>query len=217
MFFSIEGIDGSGKSTFIEAIKKEWPKHFPNKQLTIVNDPSSKNKESLLLRQIMKGEPPFDKHRYDPLSLAYMFIISRIELVRQEIQPALDAGHVVISDRFYHSNLAYQLCKASKIAKKHKNVLETAIKQSTLGVEPTRVFFMTLPLYMAKHRINKNRASKDKIEKELTTKDNISIDSYYLDIIRSMKTDTPVVLDALIPIEVNINIFFKELKEIYND
>jgi dTMP kinase len=37
-----------------------------------------------------------------------LYSASRAQLVRQEIQPALDAGKLVLCDRFYDSTLAYQ-------------------------------------------------------------------------------------------------------------
>ena len=43
-----------------------------------------------------------------PDSIAALFVADRVDHIACEIQPALDRGCVVISDRYVHSSLAYQ-------------------------------------------------------------------------------------------------------------
>jgi dTMP kinase len=56
-----------------------------------------------LLRQILAGE-----HDSNPTTLSLLFAADRSDHLAREVEPALAAGKVVVSDRWYHSSLAYQ-------------------------------------------------------------------------------------------------------------
>jgi dTMP kinase len=98
LFVTFEGIDRSGKTTqarmLVEALGDE---------ALAVREPGG-TPVGERLRELLK----------DPaLTLgseaeALLFAAARAELVAQVIRPALEAGRVVVSDRFLDSSLAYQ-------------------------------------------------------------------------------------------------------------
>ena len=57
-----------------------------------------------LLRQILAGEHA----PTDATTQGLLFAADRADHLQREIEPALAAGKIVISDRYYHSSLAYQ-------------------------------------------------------------------------------------------------------------
>ena len=101
-FITMEGSDGCGKSTQI-ALLKDW--------LT------SRGWEVVLTRE-PGGCPISEKVRELLLSLdsagmsaeceALLYAASRVEHVREVIEPALKLGKIVICDRFLDSSIAYQ-------------------------------------------------------------------------------------------------------------
>jgi len=101
VFFVIEGIDGAGTTTQSELLEKALSEHghTPHRTREPSDGPIGK-----LLRAILRGE-------HAPTSattLGLLFAADRSDHIQREIAPALEAGRVVISDRYYHSSLAYQ-------------------------------------------------------------------------------------------------------------
>ena len=90
-FFSLEGIDGSGKSTqidmLIEALESE------GYSVVKLREPG--------------GAKISERIRADKTELL-LYNAARAQVIAEIIQPALDAGKIVIADRFAWSTYAYQ-------------------------------------------------------------------------------------------------------------
>jgi len=102
MFISLDGIDGAGKSTQIDLLRK----HLESKGATVVcfRDPGS-TKLGEAVREILL-------HREDiPLantSEMLLYMAARAQLVAEQLKPALESGATVICDRFLLANVVYQ-------------------------------------------------------------------------------------------------------------
>lgn len=102
LFISIEGPDGSGKSTQIENIKK----FFEEKNIDIIftrepgGTPIGERIRDLIL----------DKNcmEMDAMTEAMLYAAARAQHVAQVIKPAMEAGKIVVCDRFVDSSIAYQ-------------------------------------------------------------------------------------------------------------
>lgn len=100
-FLSLDGIDGTGKSTQCRLLV-EW--------LNVAGVPSVACADpggtpvGDQLRQILLASRADLSNRAEAL----LFMASRAELVTKVIGPALDAGRVVVSDRFVAANVVYQ-------------------------------------------------------------------------------------------------------------
>ncbi|HUB99961.1 MAG TPA: dTMP kinase [Solirubrobacterales bacterium] len=98
MFISLEGVDGSGKSTqaklLVEALGPET---------VAIREPggtdAAERIRGLLIDQEMALEP---------LAELLLFCAARADLTERVIRPALEAGRDVVCDRFSDSSVAYQ-------------------------------------------------------------------------------------------------------------
>jgi len=98
VFVSFEGIDRSGKTTqarmLVDALGSE---------AVPVREPGG-TPLGERVRDVLKDP----QTEIGPHAEALLFAAARAELCRQVIRPALEAGRVVVSDRFLDSSLAYQ-------------------------------------------------------------------------------------------------------------
>ena len=102
MFFSIDGGDGTGKSTQIELLA-EWLRGRGH-ELVTCRDPGSTPlgeavRELVLTRHDL---------RVDRRSEMLLYMAARAQLVEEVIRPALEHGRTVLSDRYLLANVVYQ-------------------------------------------------------------------------------------------------------------
>jgi dTMP kinase len=102
MFFSFDGIDGTGKSTQLELFADSLRRG--GYSVLTCRDPGG-TELGERLREILlhRDEIPLSG-RAEML----LYMASRAQLVEQVIRPALSDGRIVVSDRFLLANVVYQ-------------------------------------------------------------------------------------------------------------
>jgi dTMP kinase len=98
---AFEGVEGSGKSTQLELLRRELESRGRDVLVTREpgGTPAGERVRALLL------DPAVELH---PRAEALLFAAARAELVEAVIRPALERGAVVLCDRYLDSSLAYQ-------------------------------------------------------------------------------------------------------------
>lgn len=145
MFFSFDGLDGVGKSTQIDLFCA-W---LRDQRRTVVQcrDPGS-TELGEAIREMLLG------HRGDEMSMRtemLLYMAARAQLVEQVVQPAIVAGHDVVSDRYLLANVVYQ---------GHAGGLDPASiwqvgRIATAGVEPDLTFLLDMPPQQAAGRLQR--------------------------------------------------------------
>jgi dTMP kinase len=102
-YFTIEGIDFTGKTTQVELLQK-----LDNESLTIIREPGA-TKLGSELREIILNTEMSDEAR-DAL-----FVADRMETLDKVILPTINNGKVVLSDRSFISWLAYKYYRSEGI------------------------------------------------------------------------------------------------------
>lgn len=155
-FIVFEGIDGSGKSTAIGEICAR----LERQGLTCValREPTEKTDASREIRRILRTAKEIDaKVSKDLLDL---FLIDRLWDIRHQILPALQAGKIVLLDRYFFSTAAYQSMNTAQIA----SILDAYLANNQVLL-PDLVVFLDLPVQIALERMN-TRAQLDVFETE---------------------------------------------------
>jgi dTMP kinase len=101
-FISFEGIDGSGKSTQAKVLTKSLEDLGHNVVLT--REPGGSIGAEEIRRLVLQGDPD----RWSAESEILLFTAARRDHLEKTILPALDAGKIVICDRFADSTRMYQ-------------------------------------------------------------------------------------------------------------
>jgi dTMP kinase len=98
MFISLEGIDGSGKSTQARLLAEEL-----GPDTVLIREPGGTDAAERI-RELL-ADPGLE---IEPLAELLLFLAARADLTARVIRPALEAGRHVVSDRFADSSVAYQ-------------------------------------------------------------------------------------------------------------
>ena len=155
-FISIEGFDGTGKTTQASILKKNLDDL--NIDSILVREPGSTS-FSEKIREILK-----ENTEIETLTELLLFQASRYELVKKVIIPNLETGKVVITDRFSDSSIAYQGYGGGLDIK----LIETLNNISTSNLKPDLTFLLDLNLESSKKRTfsRNNDEQIDKFEKK---------------------------------------------------
>ena len=158
MFITFEGIDGSGKSTQIQLLKEMLEKR--NHVVTILREPGG-NILSEQIRQLLLDS----KEQVDPRCELLLFTAARAQLVSSVIRPALEAGKIVICDRYIDSSVAYQGYGRGLSIESIESINDFA----TAGLIPDITFIFDLSVddaaKRAGFRSNDNQTKPDRMER----------------------------------------------------
>lgn len=102
LFITIEGNDGSGKSTVIASLKEQLAKL--NVEVIYTREPGG----SYVAEKIREVILDNDNIAMDDRTEALLYAASRRQHLKETVFPALESGKLVVCDRFIDSSLAYQ-------------------------------------------------------------------------------------------------------------
>ncbi len=153
IFISMEGPDGSGKSTQIKYIKKYFEEK--GREVVLTREPGGTDIGEKIRQIILDRENAEMTGQTEVL----LYAASRAQHVSQVIKPALEAGKVVICDRFVDSSLAYQGYGRGLL-----DQVKTVNQVACQGVLPDLTLFMDLAPGKSMKRIR--QGSEDRIESE---------------------------------------------------
>lgn len=157
-FVVLEGIDGCGKSTQLEALSRWLPTSgllASGAELVVTREPGG-TALGAALRQLLLHPP--GEAAPQPMAELLLYAADRAQHVEQCIRPALEAGHWVLSDRFSGSTAAYQGYGRSLDLASVAQLEQLA----TGGLAPDLTLWLELPLAESLRRRGERTA--DRIE-----------------------------------------------------
>ncbi|RQG98029.1 dTMP kinase [Natrarchaeobius chitinivorans] len=95
MLVTLEGLDGSGKTTVRAALEERFP------DATFTREPTNSWYGDAVYRSIEDDDA-------DPLAELFLYTADHADHLSRVIEPALERGDLVISDRYSDSRFAYQ-------------------------------------------------------------------------------------------------------------
>ena len=154
LFITLEGGEGSGKSTQARLLKRWLSDVFPGREILVTREPGGTEQAEEIRAILVNGAA-------DKLSVqteALLMIAARTEHVQKIIQPALLRDAIVICDRFSDSTLVYQgLAQGKDI-----DLLQSIHEFGFSDLRPALTFVLDVPpeqgLKRAEDRLQINNA-----------------------------------------------------------
>lgn len=134
VFVVLEGPEGSGKSTLLPALADRMRETGVDP--VVVREPGGTRAGEIARQAVLDPE-----HHVSPLAELFFFLAARAEVVQTIIRPALDAGRIVLSDRFVMSTEAYQMVGRGLPAE----VVLPANRAAAGGLQPDLTLILDLP------------------------------------------------------------------------
>lgn len=162
-FITVEGIEGSGKSSLLSSVE-EWLRQREERsgrQVIMTREPGGtalgkKIREVLLA----PSGPSSEGEAVHPLAELLLFSADRAQHVNRLLRPALEAGKIVVCDRYIHSTLAYQ-GSARGVS---ESTLRSIVELSTGGLLPDLVLLLDLEPEAGLARAKSRQASAEGAE-----------------------------------------------------
>lgn len=153
MFLSIDGGDGAGKSTQV-ALLVQWLQDQGHEVETCRDPGSSRLGEAVRELLLHRGDLAIGR-RTEML----LYMAARAQLVEEVIRPALEAGKIVVSDRYLLANVVYQGYAGGLNVQTLWRVGEIA----TGGLMPDLTIVLDVPPEVADSRMQRQR---DRMEQQ---------------------------------------------------
>lgn len=153
MFITVEGPDGSGKTTQLHLLVKAL--EAKGYEVVVTREPGGTTVGNSIREVLLSPE----HHEMTPRVEMMLYAASRAQNVDQIIRPALSRGAIVLCDRFVDASLAYQGYGLQYDIDQIKSLNEWA----TNGIVPDLTFLFDLTPQRASTRM-KERGQLDRIE-----------------------------------------------------
>lgn len=157
MFISFEGSEGCGKTTQIESLRGRL--EAGGRQVRQFREPGG-TALGERIRDLLQYTP--EVADMCPEAELLLFAASRCQLVRTEIQPALESGWDVIADRFLDSTTVYQGFARGLPLKSLEAVSELAVG----SVKPELTIVLDMDSVQAFDRVERRGGREDRMEQQ---------------------------------------------------
>ena len=153
LFISLEGIDGSGKSTQAKWLAV-WLRD-QGRDPVLTREPGGAPGAEAIRRLLVEGDPD----RWSPETEILLFTAARRDHLERTIRPALAAGRDVITDRFADSTRVYQGATRGDL-----RGLVDDIHARVIGIEPDLTLILDIDPEVALARGLARRSGEDRFE-----------------------------------------------------
>lgn len=176
-FIVLEGPDGSGKTTQAKLLTDAL--EMDGHEVVLTRDPGGTEIGDKLREIVLRGE------NVDPYTELLLFTASRNQLVKQVINPAIEAGKIVICDRYITSTLAYQHYGRGW----DKQLIYTLANSAGKIPEPDLTLYFDIDLEVVRGRLVSRNEALDNLESDTSSTFQDNVIAGYREISQARKED----------------------------
>lgn len=155
LFVVVEGPEGAGKSTLARGLAARLVAE--GREVVPVREPGGTPVAEAARKVVLKSTEEMTAE-------AELFLLqaARADLVTRVIRPALEAGRVVVADRFALSTFAYQVAGRGL----PQAAVAAVVALATGGLEPDLTLVLDVPITVGRERQRKVRKGQDRFERQ---------------------------------------------------
>jgi dTMP kinase len=154
IFITFEGIDGSGKSTQLRLLASHLRQM--GRDVVTTREPGGTPLGTRLRAALLDSQ-----EHVDPLTELLVFAADRAQHVRILLRPALEAGHIVMSDRYADATVAYQGAGRGFSTE----LIAEIVKLATEGLKPHLTLLFDLSVSEGNKRTQKRVDDKKEVDR----------------------------------------------------
>lgn len=158
MFITVEGPDGSGKTSLVKELSRQLEEML-TVPLIVTREPGGSHIAEKIREVII--DP--NHQEMDDRTEALLFAAGRRQHVIEKIRPALNAGEVVLCERFVDSSIAYQGAGRQIGVKEVTSINEFA----TENLSPDLTLYLDVDAQVGLNRIGSKESKREKDRLEL--------------------------------------------------
>jgi dTMP kinase len=159
LLITLEGIDGSGKSTAARNLVPRLQELVPERRWVLTAEPT-KGEVGRVLRARLKGLNELEPASH--MEELFLFMADHADHLKRTILPSLQEGTTVISDRYADSTVAYQGVTLRGIVPDPVRWIQDLLRP--WNVVPSRTLFFAIDPVLALERIS-SRDGREKFER----------------------------------------------------
>ncbi|HEX3015258.1 MAG TPA: dTMP kinase [Desulfobacteria bacterium] len=201
LFITFEGPEGAGKTTQIRLLAETLLNR--SKKVELVREPGGSEVGEKIRKLLLDPE-----QKICSATEVYLYAAARAQLVKDIIKPALEAGKIVLCDRFVDASIAYQGWGRGLGAKQVREVNKLALA----GLIPDLTVLLDLPVEEGLNRAGRRRNGLDRIERE-SLEFHQTVRRGYL-ALAAEEPDRFLVVDAGLPVAVIREAIRKKIEEL---
>lgn len=154
-FITLEGGEGSGKSTQVRRLAEALA--VRGIEAVATREPGGSPGAEAIRGLLVEGATD----RWDPVTEALLHFAARRDHLRTTVQPALDRGAWVISDRYADSSFVYQGLGMGV----DRAVLDDLFRIATDGLKPDLTLVLDVPVTVGLSRASARHGGEDRYER----------------------------------------------------
>jgi len=162
---TLEGIDGSGKGTALRHIAARLAEAMPERRLVLTAEPTAGQVGRILRAEMAKkGGDDTSLSAAKRMQELFLFMADHAHHLTQTVLPALQAGAIVLSDRYADSTAAYQGVTLRGIVPDPVSWIQSIYRPWNLRPDRTLLFVLDPHLALQRMQSRRERQKFERLE-----------------------------------------------------